>query len=408
MPADTPAAVSERISVLDILRGIALLGMLLVHFNLYAIDGDAPSRVSGWYAQAVTLFFDERFWAMFGILFGAGFAVLLERVEARRTAFVPIYLRRLAALAGFGLIAHAVFGYNVLLGYAAWGLPLLLVRRWSIRALIIALLLSATSWSAYTLVTAGWRVAQVGEAAYLEQRAKTAASNRAFLEANQAERDAADYRTVFAGRLHHMGWFYVQPFSFLPVNTLTLFLIGVIGFRLRLFDRPAEHQRLIAALTVFGLVSWLAAHLMPAPGPPPPDRSVIATMAIGMATRGFGLIREMWLALSYMGIVLLIAARNPAWLRRLAVFGWPGRTALTSYMAQIALLDLALSNYGLGLQLTRMQLLAAGLAVFLVNALASRWWLARMQFGPLEWAWRSVTYWRLQPLKSRQPSVSAG
>ena len=56
-------------------------------------------------------------------------------------------------------------------------------------------------------------------------------------------------------RLRHMAWFYAQPFSFLPVNTLTLFLIGVIGLRAGLFDRPAEHERLIVLLAAFGVGS---------------------------------------------------------------------------------------------------------------------------------------------------------
>lgn len=405
MPADPPATVPGRIGALDVLRGIALLGMLLVHFNNYAVDEATPSRLSAWYERGVTLFFEERFWAMFGILFGAGFAVLLERVEARGGPFVKIYLRRMAALAGFGVIAHAVFGYNVLLGYAAWGLPLLLVRRWSVRALTIALVLSASSWSAYALATTAVRVARDGEAAYLAEREKMMASNRAFFDQNQKERDASDFRTVLLGRLRHMGWFYAQPFSFLPVNTLTLFLIGMIGFRLRLFDRPAEHRRMIGGLMAFGVASWLAGHLI-SPGEPSPERSLLASMALGWATTGFGLIREMWLAFTYIGFVLLLVARNPAWLQRLAIFGWPGRTALTSYMVQIAVLDLTMSNYGLGLQLTRMTLCAAGLALFVVNAMASRWWLARMQFGPLEWVWRSITYCRLQPWRAGRPSLS--
>lgn len=408
MPADTPAAVPGRIGALDVLRGIALLGMLLVHFNLYAVEEATPSRLSAWYGQGVTLFFEERFWAMFGILFGAGFAVLLERVEARGQPFVQIYLRRMAALAGYGIIAHAIFGYNVLLGYAAWGVPLLLVRRWSVRALTIALVLSASSWSVYALTTTGVRVAQAGEAAYLAGRGNRIASNRAFHDQNQKEREASDFRTVLLGRLRHMRWFYAQPFSFLPVNTLTLFLLGMIGFRLRLFDRPAEHRRLIAGLMAFGVVSWLAGHLIPSPGGPSPERSLLASMALGWATTGFGLVREMWLAFTYIGIVLLLVAHNPVWLQRLAIFGWPGRTALTSYMVQIAVLDLTMSNYGLGLKWTRMTLLAAGLALFVVNALVSRWWLTRMQFGPLEWVWRSITYWRLQPWRAGWPSNSIG
>src|SRR5689334_2559636 len=97
-----------RLGVLDVLRGIALVGMFLVHFS----DWAAPSK--GWldesYQNVVALFFEERFWAMFGMLFGVGFALQFARAEARGERYLPKYLRRMAALAGFGIVAHGVFG----------------------------------------------------------------------------------------------------------------------------------------------------------------------------------------------------------------------------------------------------------------------------------------------------------
>src|SRR5262245_10177163 len=78
---------SERIDVLDVLRGVALLGMFLVHFNNGAVP--AGSGVGAVYQKAVPLLFEERFWAMFGILFGVGFAVQLRRAEERGGSFAP-------------------------------------------------------------------------------------------------------------------------------------------------------------------------------------------------------------------------------------------------------------------------------------------------------------------------------
>src|SRR5262245_26089561 len=130
--------------------------MFLVHFSNYSSGGGAVGQV---YQAAVRLLFETRFWAMFAILFGAGFALQLWRAEAGGARLVPFYLRRLAGLAAFGFIAHAVFGFNVLLGYALWGFALLLVRRASIRVLIAALVLSAVSGSIYALARASVLVA---------------------------------------------------------------------------------------------------------------------------------------------------------------------------------------------------------------------------------------------------------
>ena len=124
---------------------------------------------------------------------------------------------------------------------------------------------------------------------------------------------------------------------------------------------------------------------------------VTSEMIIARLAGGFGWIRGLWLTFTYMGIILLLVAANPVWLTRLAWFGWAGRTALTSYMLQIILLDVLFSNYALGLSLRPLAGAALAVALFLTNVAFSRWWLARHPYGPLEWLWRSATYARWQP-----------
>jgi uncharacterized protein len=390
----TAAKRSDRLHVLDVLRGIALLGMFLVHFHDYSSDGVG---LAGVYQQAVRLLLEERFWAIFGMLFGVGFAIQFRRADARGERFVRKYLRRLLALAAFGFIAHAVFGFNVLLGYAIWGVPLLLVRKWSVPALVAAAVLSAASGNIYQVARTAYGVATIGEPAFRAEEQALAAGNRSFNEANREAQDATTYSTVFAARLRHMRWFYAQWFTFLPVNTFTLFLLGVLGLRLGLFERPDKHRRLIAALMLFGAASWAVSRwLLPAPpaeiGPP-----LVPNLVVARLEGGFGLVRELWLAFTYVGLVLLLVARDPVWLRRLAAFGWTGRMALTNYMIQISILDLAFSKYALGLSLTPLVGLLAALALFLADAALSRWWLERFRYGPLEWLWRSITLGRRQP-----------
>jgi uncharacterized protein len=391
------ASATERIGSLDVLRGIALLGMFLVHFYDFATDPGGARGVTAVYRRIVTLFFEERFWTMFGILFGVGFAVQLRRAEARGGPFVRNYVRRLLALAGFGFIAHAVLGFNVLLGYAAWAFPLLLVRKWPMKALVLALVISAASGSIFYFARAVYRVNAVGEAAYLAEIRDIGMRAKAFRQANDQAQDAPDYASVFTARLAHMKWFYAQPFSFLPVNTFTMFLLGVIGLRLGLFDRPEHHRRLIVALMIFGAASWAAENWLFSDGPPPPPGELLRSMLLEQIKYGYGQVRAMWLSFTYIGIVLLLVAHNRAWLRRLGAFGWTGRMALTLYMLQIAVLDLTFSPYALHVQLTTLQGLAAGILLFLVNAALARWWLWRFRFGPLEWLWRSITYGHLQP-----------
>ena len=400
----SPTTDADRLHVLDVLRGIALLGMFLVHFGYVSTGGGRADQL---YVTLVPLLLEERFWAMFAMLFGVGFAIQLRSADARGESITARFLRRMAVLAVFGLIAHAVFGFNVLLAYAGWGIPLLFVRRWSVRALVIAAVMSAASYSVYTVATTAHGVATRGGDAARAAATSRATRDREFREANAEAQKAPSYAPVFRARLEHMRWFYAQPFSFLPANNFTLFLLGLIALRLGIFDTPERHRRLIVSLTVFGVVSWaVATFVVPNLPAASPTEPFLRTVIRGRARYGFGLIREMWLSFAYMGAVLLLVARNPHWFRRLGVFAWTGRMALTNYMIQIAVLDLLFSKYALGLSITPLVGLTLGVALFLADAWVSRWWLSRFRFGPLEWVWRSATYARWQPLRP-SPTVPA-
>jgi uncharacterized protein len=94
----------------------------------------------GW---GVWILVEQKAWGTFAFLFGVGFAVLLRRLEARGAPVVPTYLRRLAGLAAFGVIAEVFLGFHILFQYACWGLALLLIRRWSTRTLLVAAAVAA-------------------------------------------------------------------------------------------------------------------------------------------------------------------------------------------------------------------------------------------------------------------------
>jgi uncharacterized membrane protein YeiB len=100
------------------------------------------------------------------------------------------YLRRLAALAGIGFIAHGIFGFNVLLGYAVWGLALPIFRHWSTRALVAALILSAMSFNLYMIARTAYGVATRGEEAYMAERMSDVKEMRAFREADDKAQDS--------------------------------------------------------------------------------------------------------------------------------------------------------------------------------------------------------------------------
>lgn len=396
---------TDRIAVLDILRGVALLGMFFVHVNLYEATplGADPGRAAAFVERVLGLFFDERFYAIFGMLFGVGFALQLERADARGRPFIGRYLRRLATLAVFGFIAEGVFGYNVLLGYAMWGVPLLLVRRWPVKALLVLVVLCAASRPIYSVARLAVASAKPGGVDQFNARERAEAT--AFRAASDSARTAEQserWRTVVSARIAYMPKFH-RRWSVLPSGSFTLFLLGLIAWKLGLFTRPGERRRMIVTLMVAGAASWMVARfVMPFGGaisPPAPDAPPVATAILTFARVGFMVIREQWLAFTYMGVVLLLVARNPEWYGRLAAFGWAGRMALTNYMTQVILLDVLFTPHGFGMKVPAVLVFPAAIMLFVAQAWFSRWWLARYRHGPLEWVWRVVTNWELHPFR---------
>ena len=380
-PASRPAplAADERIHALDILRGLALFGMILVHFHQkMRLDATGLEDLIGW---GVYVLVEQKAWGTFAFLFGVGFAVLLRRLEARGAPVTRIYLRRLGTLALFGLVADVGFGFQILTAYAAWGLALLVLGRWSTRALLAgAALAAAAAPLAQALgVPSPW---MAGARPALRQAVEAAAQHGSY-----ATLLAARW-ALFIGNLPH-GWT-----DLLPDTNLALFMLGLLAVRRGIVDQPMRHVRLIAGWMGFGVVSWALSWLvlrnLPGTGRPGLDQALSV---------GFGLVQDQWLCLAYIGAVLLLLAHRPVWTARLAPVGQAGRMALTNYMVQAALLDFLASGYGVGLRLRPYLYAPAALVCFAVVAAVSVAWLRRYRFGPLEWVWRTLTYAEPQPLR---------
>jgi len=187
----------KRIASLDILRGLALLGMFVVHFHDHSTE---PGGLDDVVRTLIWRLIEGKSHGTFALLFGAGFAIQLRRAETRGRPFAGFYLRRLAVLALFGLAAHAFFGFNVLLGYAVWGVPLLAIRKWSSRALLVTALVSALSVPLFNFAAAQCLSALGGPGAvneaYNARRAIAAGVNKA-VKAAEAQRS---YKVLLAAR----------------------------------------------------------------------------------------------------------------------------------------------------------------------------------------------------------------
>jgi uncharacterized protein len=382
-----PLDTDERLHALDILRGLALFGMILVHFhqNMRLPAAGLEDLVS-W---GVWVFVEQKAWGTFAFLFGVGFAVLLRRLEVRQAPVIPTYLRRLATLACFGVVAEVCFGFHILLAYACWGVVLLFIRRWSTRTLLVSAALFACARPVVAELVAlyAWWISAPPPphaAAALQQAVNLAIQQR-------------DYGVLLVARWAlFVGTLPGTWRDLLPDGNLTLFVLGLLAVRHRILDEPRQHVRLVAGWMIFGALAWVTSWLVLRHVPTMPVPGTDWPLAYGL-----GLVQDQWLCFTYIGALVLWLAYRPAWTARLLVFGSAGRMALTNYMVQAAVLDASASAYGLGLRLRPYAYVVAAGLLFAAEAALSAAWLAHYRFGPLEWLWRTLTYARRQPLRRK-------
>lgn len=251
----TPAQPAERITTLDILRGIALLGILLVNMKLFSqpvqetfLPVDAPATPAGRVDLAaewlVRFLAEGKFYSLFSFLFGLGFALQLARAERQGARFLPRYLRRLLVVLAIGVL-HAAFIWagDILTLYATLGGFLLLFRRaqprtlllWAAGLLALSLLINIP-WASAIQRELGW---EAGD--YRDEAARAARIH-----------PAGDFAAIVPQRLRDQNFLGFTAIFFAP-NVFAMFLIGAYCGRRRIFEDLDGHLPLFHALLRWGL-----------------------------------------------------------------------------------------------------------------------------------------------------------
>lgn len=392
--AATPTAQSDRIGEVDILRGIALFGVMWMNvfgmgdFLVPAdkIHGLAQFKVLedvvGFLSQ---LLVSGKAQAMFSMLFGFGFAIMMDRIGARGGNGTTIYLRRLTVLLIVGL-AHVTLLWmgDILNAYAAMGFLLLLTRRWSSRWLlgagvVLACILPTLVMVYYQIISPN---GPPGFVAIMEAGA----------EARWPVVMGHDYPALvvaqFKGTFIE---FYSQPIALSYLGwILGRFMIGGWIFRQGWLQNPERHQTGFALVAATFIPAGLMLSMMR------PVMKVLELEPMPWAQpifRGVGPVREIILALGY-GALIIILCRLPRVRAALSGMGSLGQMALTNYLTQSLLYVLILYGFGLGLLPWMGPTLSLVFTIVVVGlqVVFSRWWLSRYAYGPAEWLWRWATY----------------
>jgi uncharacterized protein len=407
-----PVSPAERIQILDILRGFALFGILIVNMEIFSHPvqrillplAAATTPIDRAATFLVRFLAEGKFYSLFSFLFGLGFYLLIDRLKQKGLPVGRVYLRRLLALLAFG-VAHAVLLWvgDILTLYAVLGLLLLLFRRARPRPLLIwaaVLALVMTILFAISVV-----LIELGRQEGPEVSAEIDASLNIGVEAarGDAERAMQGYRqrsylAVTAQRWYDWTSFMLSGNLALAPNVLAMFLVGLYFGKRRLLAEVDSHLPFFRRLLLWGLVIGLPCNLLYAAISLDVARSVPSPQVLlGMAGQAIG---APFLALAYASALVLLS-RAPATARLVARLAPVGRMALSNYLTQSLVCSTIFYGYGGGL-FGKVGTAAGLLLAVLIYALQiplSAWWLGRFRFGPAEWLWRTLTYLRRQPMR---------
>lgn len=405
-----PIASADRLHALDLIRGIAVLGILLANVTVFGHVDLAyywPPALPGggnatdgliWLAQFVVV--DGKFRGLFTLLFGAGLVMFIERAGGGEKA-VLLQLRRLGWLLVFGLLHFfLLFRGDILFGYACAGfVALLFLRLAPERLLAVGLIwavlggtLSILAYLTPAMIEAGGadesHVIAYYNTYWQAQLADAAVQGRIMAEGNAL--DILRYRIAEESHL------LASNFQYAFFETIPLALIGMGLYRLGLFapsKRPEAGRRLAIGAVVAGLALNLAAGLWVWASGFPPFLTQLAFFGLASLANLPLLLGGIWLLARW------ASQPSESWLAlRLTQ---AGRMAFSNYVGTSLVMMLVFTGWAGGLfgQLHRAEMLLVVALGWLLMLRFSGIWLEKYRYGPLEWLWRCLTYWRRFPLR---------
>ena len=393
-----PAGDPDRIGSIDALRGLAVMGILLMNVQSFAMPEAAyinPTAygsldgANGWAWLVSHVLADRKFMAIFSMLFGAGILLFTGRAEARGDPPARLHVRRMLWLVVFGL-AHAYLLWygDILVAYGICGLLVYPLRRLRPGGrLVLGLAVMA--------VASGLALAE-GVAWPLRPEAERAE----FVEENWAppaefvDEEVAAYRGGWADQMTlrvPVAW-ALQTDYFIHTElwrVAGLMLIGMSLFQWEVFSARRSrrfYRRMILLGAGLAIPFILLGVQLNRAHQWSPDYSLFFGPQINSWA-------SLLMAMAWIGLVMEACLR-PRLAPLLAPLKAVGRMAFTNYILQTILCTTLFYGHGLGLfgKVDRVGQLLIVLGIWMVLLVTSSAWLRKFRYGPLEWLWRSLTY----------------
>jgi uncharacterized protein len=399
-----PVDTVHRIASIDVLRGFALLGILVMNIQSFSMPDAAylnPAAygdltgINRWVWIVSHLLTDQKMMGIFSMLFGAGILLMSSRVEQRGGRPGPIHYRRMAWLALFGLLhGHLLWPGDILWFYGVSGLVVYPFRKRSPKALVASAVIFLAIGSALFMLLGyfirGLPPGQLEEFAQ-ENWQPTAEMIRD---------EIATFRGGWLGQMpiRSSAAFFMETFLFLLLlgwKTIGNMLLGMALFKWGVItgELPRSTYRRMAIagfliglpIVTVGVWKNFAA-----------DWDVRYSMFFGSQYNYWGAIV---VDVGWIGAIMLAAtSQKSAWLT--TPLAAVGRMAFSNYIMQTLICSAIFYGNGFGLfgGVSRVEQSLVVVAIWAIQLVISPWWLHRFRYGPLEWLWRSLTYWRRMPL----------
>jgi uncharacterized protein len=412
-PASTLSSGGERIAVVDVLRAYALFGIMITHSVTGFLAGQPPTEnfmlfgpLDRAVAQFEHLFTMGKFYTIFSFLFGLSFAIQLRNAAQKGTGFSGQFTWRLMVLALIALVHGVFFTGDVLIIYAVLGLLLIPFRNLKTRTLLIVALILVLNIPGVLL-----RLAMLAVPPPSPEQLQTAAEFQAqFLQAAQHQFAIKQSGTVaelaeinFTSGLLSKVLFLI--FTGRLWITFGLFLLGICAGRLEIFKEST------ASLAFFRKLLWPAGIL-----------ALVTTLAEWWRPAGFEMgsvpdllswisfnVQQLSLSAFYVACITLLYWRHSS-RGLLAALAPVGRMGLTTYLSQTLFGVLLFYGLGFGMlgKIGAAAAVGSAVAFFVLQILLAQAWAKHYRMGPVEWLWRSLTYFKLQPnrLRSAMPAAA--
>ena len=419
-----PVAPKERFELIDVVRGFALFGVLYINLLWtcrYVARESAPEGafVEGPFDGISFLFsevfFNHKFYALFSILFGLGFAMQSRSARQRGARIVSVYARRLAILLAIGLIhAFLIWPEDVLHVYALLGFAMVAFRnctdetllRWIGVFFALSVLVTILQWSVFNTATTETDAPQAVASDALTETGSDAGPFQLM--------SSDDYVDLLRFNAREMRRKYssteIGPGSMVYwyLSIFWKFLLGMYLGRRDVLQRSADDARMFRRALPWALGAAVLGTVVMALGFGPLEPLMFGHPLVLTV---FWLVIEagmLGIAAFYACVLVVSYHSSSVGKRALSSLAPLGRMALTNYLMHSAIFLLLFYGIGFGLlgKISHAQALPITIAIFGLQVVVSAWWLRRYRFGPAEWLWRSLTYGRLQPMRmgrARQP-----